>query len=394
MLDPKLLEEISKGAENVSADLHDKIISLVVDRISTRLSKGKLYLTNSDKYQLEVLQEAGFLLEDIQKEIKKRSKTQGNELKKAFEDAGIETIKKEDEVYKKADISTKPLKQSPSLIRLLERGYKATYGQWQNYTRTTAINACKLYIEKCDEAYNLVATGAVSYSQAFMDAVDAISEEGVMVSYPTGHRDTIEVATARAVRTGVSQACAEVVIELANENDVQCFLTTQHADPRPTHALWQGKVFWVDWKELSKRIGLPYKEVAIDEALKRKYDEFCLSTDIGTITGLSGINCRHSFGAFLDGLSVNPYKEQDLKKEKEAYILSQKQRALERRIRKTKRTVENLYLAKDKADEETKPLFDAQIIKKKNLLTKQVASYYDFCEKNDLKPQEYRIHIG
>ena len=68
MLSPEYLLRVSEGGEEIAESLHNDIIEKMVDRIATRLDRGDNYiLTAQDKWQIEVLQEAGYLREDIEK---------------------------------------------------------------------------------------------------------------------------------------------------------------------------------------------------------------------------------------------------------------------------------------------------------------------------------------
>lgn len=42
------------------------------------------------------------------------------------------------------------------------------------------------------------------------------------------------------------------------------------------------------------------------------YPDFIKSTGYGDVAGLSGINCRHSFGAYFPGISTPPPSEEEL----------------------------------------------------------------------------------
>ena len=88
MLTPEYLLRVSEGAEEISERLHNDIVSRIVERIVIRMERGEKYiLTAQDKWQLEVLQDAGFLLEDIQKLLAERTGEQEKEILEAFEDA-------------------------------------------------------------------------------------------------------------------------------------------------------------------------------------------------------------------------------------------------------------------------------------------------------------------
>ena len=67
MLDPDYILHVSEGAEEISELLHTEIINRIVERIMVRVGRGEDYLlTATDKWNIEVLQDAGYLMEDIQ----------------------------------------------------------------------------------------------------------------------------------------------------------------------------------------------------------------------------------------------------------------------------------------------------------------------------------------
>ena len=74
MLSPDYLLRVSEGGEAIAETLHNEIIKQIVERIAIRLERGDDYiLTARDKWQSEVLQDAGFLREDIEKTIAKQT---------------------------------------------------------------------------------------------------------------------------------------------------------------------------------------------------------------------------------------------------------------------------------------------------------------------------------
>ena len=251
MLNPDYLLRISEGSEEIASQLHNEIIKRIVNRIMLRIGRGETYLlTSQDQWQISTLQEAGYLLEDIQKDIAKATKLQQSEIAEAFEDAGVTALEYDDNVYKAAGLSPKPLTQSPELIRLMQRNYEATLGEWKNFTRTFASAAQQEFINQCDMAYNLVMSGAVSYTEAVKQVIENVASNGVVVKYPSGRKDTIETATLRCVRTGISQATAQIQLARAKEMGVDLLLVSSHMGARPSHAEWQGKIYSVDWNEI------------------------------------------------------------------------------------------------------------------------------------------------
>lgn len=383
MLDPHYLQQIADGAEQIAAELHEYIIRQIVDRMMIRIGRGDDYLlTSSDRWRIQVLQDSGYLLEDITAELAKYTKRQEKEIKAAMEEAGIKALEYDHKIYEAAGLSPMPLTQSPALIRMMERSYNATLGEWRNMTRTTAQAAQRLFINECDFAYNKVLSGAVSYSQAVREAVESVASGGVYVDYPSGHRDTVEVATARAVRTGIAQAAGDISIKRMEEMDWDIILVSAHIGARTgdggqnpgNHLYWQGAFYSRTGKD-------------------KRFQNFYEVTGYGTGEGLSGYNCRHSFGSG-DGVN-NPYADIQTADNYRIEKLEQRQRTLERRIRKTKREVMGLQEAVEKCqDEVARQELQKAIDRKSYLLQKQNKAYNDYCKGNDLRPQAERIAVA
>ncbi len=382
MLEPSYLQHIAAGSEQIASELHEYIVKQMVDRIMIRIGRGEDYLlTASDRWRIQTLQEAGYLLGDITKELSRYTRKQEKEIREAMEEAGVKALAYDDKIYQNAGLSTVPLWESPQLVRLMERNYLATLGEWSNYTRTTATAAQRLFVKEVDFAYNKVMSGTVSYSQAVREALESIVNNGVHIEYPSGHRDTIETATARAVRTGISQAAGDISIKRMEEMDWDIILVSAHIGARTgdggenpgNHFWWQGKF---------------YSRSGND----KRFPPFS-QTGYGTINGLSGVNCRHSFGSG-DGMN-NPYESIDTKENARIEKLEQRQRALERRIRKTKREVMGMQEAVDKCEDESLKFELQQTLDRKSyLLQRQNKAYRDFCEENELRTLNERLRIA
>lgn len=383
MLDPHYLQQIADGAENIASQLHEYIIRQIVDRMMIRIGRGDDYLlTSSDAWRIQVLQDSGYLLQDITEELAKYTKRQEKEIKAAMEEAGVKALEYDDKTYRAAGLSPMPLTQSPALIRLMERNYNATLGEWRNMTRSTAEAAQRLFLNECDLAYSKVMSGAVAYNQAVREAVESIVKSGVYVDYPSGHRDTIETATARAVRTGIAQATGDVSIKRMEEMDWDIILVSAHIGARTgdggqnpgNHLWWQGQFYSRTGKD-------------------KRFPNFYEVTGYGTGVGLSGYNCRHSFGSG-DGVN-NPYADIQTADNVRMEKLEQRQRTLERRVRKTKREVMGLQEAVEKCQDEAARFELQQTLDRKSyLLSRQNKAYNEFCKENSLRPLSERLQIA
>ena len=385
MLTPEYLYRITEGAEEIASQLHANIMQKIIERMMIRLGRGEDYLlTATDKWQIEVLQEAGYLLEDIQKEISDKTKKQVKEIREAMEDAGVQALQWDDKIYQAAGLSPVPLLQSPAIMRIMQRNYEATAGEWRNFTRTTADEAQRIFINQMDNAYNMVVSGAVSYTEAVRDAINNVSETGMKVNYPSGYKMSVEAATMMIVRTGISQAAAEVTMERMKEMDWDIVLVSAHLGARTgdggqnpgNHLWWQGQFY--------SRTGRT-----------KEYPDFVNTTGYGTVTGLCGVNCRHSFGPG-DGVN-NPFADKDIAYSDNYKIekMQQRQRTLERRIRDSKRKVQNLQTAVDNCkDEKLKFELQQKLDRKSYTLSQQNKAYKQYCKDNNLKEYTERIRVA
>lgn len=321
-------------------NLYDEFHRTIIKDIARRLKKTEGIMTDAAVWQVQRLVDSGMVYDTAIAEIAKLTNMTEPELKRLFERAGVITLGFDDAVYRAAGLNPMPLNLSPAMLNVLRAGLEKTGGLINNLTKTTAITSQQLYIHAADLAYMQVSSGAMSWNQAIKTAIKEVVKKGVTtVEYPSGHVDQIDVAVRRAVLTGVGQTAAQIQIERANEMQQDLIQVSAHFGARnrgdlpENHEMWQGKVY--------SRNGNP------------KYPDFVTDTGYGTGAGLGGWNCRHSFFPFFEGLSVNPYTQEDLDqmakktvryqgKELSQYEASQIQRKYERTIRKYKREAEIL----------------------------------------------------
>ena len=139
--------------------------------------------------------------------------------------------------------------------------------------------------------------------------------------------------------------------------------------PYANHEKWQGKL---------------YSRTGKDKDLP----DFVSSTGYGTGEGLCGWNCRHSI-AFGD--KEYPPKRPDTEESNKRYELEQVQRAMERAIRKEKRTfaVWDQAHKDDPSNEAITKMYKTHLEKINNMNTK----YKAYCENNGLRPLEERLKV-
>lgn len=383
MLTPQQLLEIVDTIHPLLDELNSWITADMVNRLMLRLGRGEGFLlTGTDQWQVEVYKSAGGHYETLEREIQRFTKKSEAEVKAIFEDAGIKSWAFDNAFYVSHGMKNTPLLQSENMLQLLTDTYQRTNGEIRNFTRSTAKASQQKLISILDIAHFKVMSGAQSYTEAVKDAVNDIVTEQTKVTYPTGHVDTIETAVLRAVRTGTAQACGNMSLQGMIERDWDLIRVSAHLGARygdggenpGNHFWWQGKLY----SRTGKTPGYPLFEE---------------STGYGTGEGLCGWNCRHSFGP--GDPEHNPFMDFDAEENKEAFDLSQKQRAAEARIRQSKLKILGLHEAIDNIkDEEAKVALQAEYDKAAVLLHKRNTAYDTFCKNNNLKKFSERISVA
>ena len=383
MLTPEQITELAETLYPALDDLNQWITRDMVKRLMARLGRGEdVVLSASDQWQTEVYQAAGGHLEDLQKELKKFTRQSDEEIAAIFEDAAVKAWAADCAVYVSNGKDPKPLALSDRMVRILQDSYNRTQGEVHNFTRTTASASQKRLFKVLDEAHFKIITGAQSYSGAVQEAVDELVKEQTHVIYPTGHRDTIETAVLRAVRTGTSQATGNMTLQGMIDLDWDIILVSAHRGARygdggenpGNHFWWQGKFY----SRTGRTPGLPL---------------FAKTTGFGTGEGLGGYNCRHSFGP--GDLNHNPYANFSEEENRRVYDLTQRQRAKEARIRREKiEAVGYREAAKNAGDSQLRAALEEKANKAEAKVRKHTQEYNQFCADNGLKPLNDRLYIA
>ena len=341
MLPPSYLDQMPDAFVQLWQQVEDAILQDVARRI------GKMdKVTPTANWQLWRYQQTEALRNDVVKLLAKYTGKSETAIRKLLLQAATEAMEREDAIYYHYDMEPPPFEENAALNNLLDAGARQTCGTWQNLTATTANTVTGAFERTLDAAWLKVSTGAFDYKTAVKQAVDSLADDMPMVTYPSGHTDSIEVAARRAVLTGVNQTTGKLQVARMDEMGCEFVETTAHGGARPSHAEWQGRRF--------------HRGGAVDYK-GRHYPDFEAATGYGTGAGLCGWNCRHTFFAVFPELGDPPQWTQEQLRELNArniewngkkytaYEISQMQRARERNVRRWKKR----YLAEDAAGLDT-----------------------------------------
>lgn len=381
MLTPNRLDKLPEPMIQLMSELQNEIIS----DICRRITKAN-YLTPTAEWQLYKANQLTISAREVKRRIAAKLKVRENTLKELYTDA-VKTAIREDEIIYKAAIAEGILSdnyrdkltnytRSKAFSNVLQRGLKNTNGLMRNLTNSAAAAANRQLSDALDLAFLKCISGAFTPQDAIFEAVRKLGQDGLKcVNYESGRTDQLDVAVRRAVVTGIGKTCCDMQLDLAKEMDSELVEVTAHLGARPSHAEWQGQIY-------SLKKGHP------------KYPYFYDATGYGTGDGLGGWNCRHSFFPYFEGLSVAANAPTFSKEENlEEYTNTQKQRAYERSIRKSKRELAALDSARQEASPELRAKLDREFERKSVTLKNREARLEEHLKASGLLPDNSRVRV-
>lgn len=265
------------------------------------------------------------------------------------------------------------LKEPNSMSQLMTAFQIQTAKELKNITRTTGFKNTVLgttgvlnaYQKELDLTVLKIASGTFSYDQAVNDCVKRLAVSGLRsIDYASGRSYQIDTAVRMAARTGVSQLSGRITEMNLKSTGQDLVIVSQHMGSRPEHAPIQNKVFSYSGKN-------------------KKYPSFQSPINsggagYGMADGIKGVNCTHDFYPYWEGDAIPKGIEYDEK----YYKNTQKQRAMERNIRATKREIE----AMKAIGGDTKEL--------QAKLRKQVSDYHSFSDSVGIRAKDNRLRVA
>ncbi len=286
------------------AELYRNLEMTLLEEICSRLNlAGELNEVTVES--VRALRSHGISLEEIEKAIRDTTGISEKKLNELLDDVVERNQAYYTELIDLAGVTKPQILVSAATIDAI---YRQTGRELLNLTQSmgflvdggrTMLPPAKAYQWALNNAEMQVQSGAISYNQAIKRAIMQLADSGIrVVNYESGHRDHIDVAARRAVMTGVSQLCAKYTEQSAEYLNTPYFEVSAHIGARDkgkgwaNHREWQGKVY-------STRDHDKYPNI---------YD-VC---GLGRVDGLEGANCRHIRTAFVDGVMERTYTDKQL----------------------------------------------------------------------------------
>ncbi len=373
-------EKIAGKIASRYQDLEERIMKDIVRRI---VKAGEI--TSTADWQINRLKVLGYSTEYIEKEIKKTLKASYPEMFELYDKAVEKEYVRNKDLYEQINAEYIPYNQNEYIKQITEAIIDQSLEELENITNSLGFyldygNGKKImtplsqiYAGYLDTACMDIVSGAFDYNTVLRRVVTQLTNSGMrVIDYPSGWHNRVDVAARRAVLTGVSQVAGKITEYNAAKLGTEYFEVEWHAGARPTHMVWQGKV----WN-------------------KQQLYSVC---GLGTVTGLLGANCYHTYYPFFPGISKRNHSdewlaEQNRKentpktfngKEYTTYGAKQRQRQMETAMRAQREKVKLLQYGGADPDE---------VMLMKAKYQAQLNEYARFSKKMGLEQERERIYL-
>lgn len=372
MLSPEYLANCAEDVTRLYVQLEIDITCDIAERVA-RMGR----YSETSMWQAHKLREAIAAYSMYRQLVSEYKEASQSGIREIFLSGAEEAVIIDDRIYRAAGMHPSSIASSRALMEVLSAGLQKTNGVMDNLTMTTARDASHAVQNALDRAYMQVASGAFSFDQAARGVINELGQKGyTCYNYASGARTSLEAATRRALITGLNQTTARLQLTRAEEMHTNLVEVSSHAGARPTHAVWQGQVYQLSGNSL-------------------KYKNFYDATDYGTGDGLCGWNCYHNFYPYIEGISTpsferNPARRLGISND-ELYAQTQQQRALERKVRESRRECQTLDAAAKAASGELAKKLRGDFTSASVKLKQRESRLHDYCKRTGLPYDSTRV---
>lgn len=335
---PEVLDALPEELATLFRQLEDDLLEEICSRL--KIADNLNEVTVQD---IRSLRGMGIDLDEIKKLISERSNVSMDRLNVLLDDVvsrnqeyftdliDLSSVTQPEYIVSSRDIAAIISQTKDEMTNITQSmGFLVTQGG-----KKVMLPPAKAYQHALDAAEMQIMSGGISYREAIKQAVKELADGGLgIVDYESGHRDHIDVAARRAIMTGINQLCDKYTEQSAEILDTKDYEVSAHIGARDTgvgwqnHKSWQGKVY--------------------SEGEGRKYPNIYEVCGLGYVDGLHGANCRHKRFPWVEGVTERTYTDEQLAnidpspfeyegKTYTAYEATQKQRQIERTVRKLTR---------------------------------------------------------
>lgn len=319
------------------SDLYTGLETDLIANIAEYLQNGDIY-SSTAQWKIQMLAQLGALDKANIKTISNYAGISPALLSQALETASLTAINEleggfrqlvkngiingtdvpvEDTMAKALAAYNKQTKNSLNMVNTVML-YKAKSITGKIINQVAEIADKPEYLAMLNKAAGKVVTGIESRQSAMRQCIQEMTDKGIPAFVDKlGREWSPEAYVNMDIRTTLSNTANTAQMERMNDYGINLVEVSSHSGARPKCAKYQGRIF--------------------DKSNKSEKYPHWKDTSYGQPDGLLGINCGHQIYPYIEGISIQRYFPYDKKENDRAYKLSQHQRELERRVRKSKR---------------------------------------------------------
>ena len=372
--------------EKIASKIAARYIGLeerILQDIARRIKKtGEI--TSTADWQINRLRILGYSSEDIEREIKKTLDASYPEMFELYDKVIDWEYVRNKDIYEQINAEFILFENNEQLKQITDAIIRQSLEDLENVTKSLGFyldyNGKKVltplsqvYSNYLDNACFDIVTGAFDYGSVLRRVVTQLTNSGLRkIEYGSGYASRVEVAARRAVMTGVANLTGEIADYNAKKLGTEYFEVEWHAGARPTHAVWQGRV-WT----------------------KEQLYSVC---GLGTVTGLLGANCYHAYYPFFPGISRRNWSDEWLEEQNRKESKPKEFRGKEYTLYEAKQRQRQMETAMRAQREKVQMLQDGGADRQEVMLQKakyqgQLNEYAAFSRKMGLKEERERIYI-
>ena len=372
--------------EKIASKIAARYIGLeerILQDIARRIKKtGEI--TSTADWQINRLRILGYSSEDIEREIKKTLDASYPEMFELYDKVIDWEYVRNKDIYEQINAEFILFEKNEQLKQITDAIIRQSLEDLENVTKSLGFyldyNGKKVltplsqvYSNYLDNACFDIVTGAFDYGSVLRRVVTQLTNSGLRkIEYGSGYASRVEVAARRAVMTGVANLTGEIADYNAKKLGTEYFEVEWHVGARPTHAVWQGRV-WT----------------------KEQLYSVC---GLGTVTGLLGANCYHAYYPFFPGISRRNWSDEWLEEQNRKESKPKEFRGKEYTLYEAKQRQRQMETAMRAQREKVQMLQDGGADRQEVMLQKakyqgQLNEYAAFSRKMGLKEERERIYI-
>lgn len=372
--------------EKIASKIAARYIGLeeqILQDIARRIKKtGEI--TSTADWQINRLRILGYSSEDIEREIKKTLDASYPEMFELYDKVIDWEYVRNKDIYEQINAEFILFEKNEQLKQITDAIIRQSLEDLENVTKSLGFyldyNGKKVltplsqvYSNYLDNACYDIVTGTFDYGSVLRRVVTQLTNSGLRkIEYGSGYASRVEVAARRAVMTGVANLTGEIADYNAKKLGTEYFEVEWHAGARPTHAVWQGQV-WT----------------------KEQLYSVC---GLGTVTGLLGANCYHTYYPFFPGISERNWSDDWLEEQNRKESKPKEFRGKEYALYEAKQRQRQMETAMRAQREKVQMLQDGGADRQEVMLQKakyqgQLNEYAAFSRKMGLKEERERIYL-